>query len=358
MNNNLHIARLLETPKSSPEPTKGRLCFWKHRQRSQWAVCLHVHRIRGLPLMTNGQLITVGWKFKGSNKEEKTSPAEVCEGSASFDEVLFYHCSRIEDLCSVLKGVIVSVSLDCDVCRFKIDLSEAMLAEDLNVENGGKLVSFDLEGIGNGGVLSLSVYSTMLEEEEEAGKDDSENNEASKKIKCFSCLPKLKMLRIRRTSSSRSRPGFITIKNSTSRKLDHPQDSEEEESESFITTEKETFHLRHRHPPSDDLRNIDGEEFEDPEEERPCLEREMNSVEQFDAEEVEDEFLRMLEAKRWRAEMRGVGGGLDYNYDLSLDLSLDCNNLSLDLDSLVKEAEEEMNRTVEAWKSKTRESQV
>lgn len=99
-------------------------------------------------------------------------------------------------------------------------------------------------------------------------------------------------------------------------------DLADEEGEGFITLEKGVFPTcRPHHPPSDDLRNTDDEEYlEDP----LLLD---DGIELFDVEEVEDEFLRMLDPPRC----------------LSLDLELN-------LDCLIKEAEMELSRAAQSWK--------
>ena len=143
-------------------------------------VCLHVHRIRGLPPAAEGRFVAVGWRTRGSKWEKTTLPVEVSQGSACFDEVFLHYCSGVEEVRSALKGIVMSVSISSiDGCSnklngsFRIDLSEVVLAENLNLKNGGKMVSLDLEGIADGGVLSVGAYCRMLEEEEEANDNNN-----------------------------------------------------------------------------------------------------------------------------------------------------------------------------------------
>lgn len=120
----------------------------------------------------------------------------------------------------------------------------------------------------------------------------------------------------------------------------------DEEDGGFITIEKGTVCARSRRPPSDHLVNTD-EESGELEDEKPRLVMELND--EFDVEKVEDEFLRMLEEKYWKGKDRGEvwKRGVEGSLNLSLDLSLD-----LDLDSLIKEAEMELTKAAQVWKSR------
>jgi hypothetical protein len=131
-----------------------------------------------------------------------------------------------------------------------------------------------------------------------------------------SCLPDLSCLRnrqvaaaatgsARRATSVRSdRGGFITIENSVA-EMDAA-----EEGAGFITME---------------------------EDEKPCLLMELSEgAAALDVDKVEDEFLTMLE-DTYRARSKEIDKGL---------------SVTLDLDSLIKDAEMELAKAEQAWKSK------
>jgi hypothetical protein len=144
-----------------------------------------------------------------------------------------------------------------------------------------------------------------------------------------SCLPDLSCLRrnrqvaaaatgsARRATSVRSdRGGFITIENSVAEMMD-------EEGAGFITMEKGTISSRSR-----------PETVE--EDEKPCLFMELSEeTAAFDVDKVEDEFLTMLEDTYWARSKTEIDKGL-----------------SVTLDSLVKDAEMELAKAEQAWKSK------
>jgi hypothetical protein len=177
-----------------------------------------------------------------------------------------------------------------------------------------------------------------------------------------SCLPDLSCLRnrppvavdasgsARRATSLRSdRGGFITIENSVA-EMDGDVDAaafervedDEEEGAGFITMEKGKISSGSRralHPEDDE---------EEEEDEKPCLFMELSGeAAGFDVEEVEDEFLAMLEDKYWAemARSKEIEKGLSVSLDVGLDLGLD-------LDSLIRDAEMELGRAEQAWKSK------
>ncbi|XP_072973103.1 uncharacterized protein [Typha angustifolia] len=364
-----HGARLLEelgflhkSKGYSSETTTSRknvLCNWKWKlldylegirmRRSRCVVCLQVHHISGLPPAMEGRVVILGWKTKGC-KGEHTFPVHVNEGNANFDEIFLHYCGN--NIVSILKRFTIWVSLvdaaDCDLGTFHVDLSELAALENLNPRFGGKSMSFALGGIASGGTLSLSVYTRMIEEN-----SHDLNGQKESKSKCFSCLPDLSCLRsrpvtvsARRVPSLRSDRGFITIENLIEDQLD-------DEDGDFITIEKGTISSKSRRPLSDGLVNTDDDDDESggPEDEKPCLL--MDLADEFDVEKVEDEFLRMLEEKYCKAEeaeqwRKGVEGG---TLSLSLDLSLD-----LDLELLIKEAEIELTKATEMWKSRIGES--
>ena len=174
-----------------------------------------------------------------------------------------------------------------------------------------------------------------------------------------SCLPDLSCLRnrqvaaaasgggsARRATSIRSDRGggggFITIENSmaemdTAFGVAADQDVDEEGA-GFITMEKGTVSSRSRRPLSAD---------EEAEDEKPCLFMELSSEEAsaaLDVDRVEDEFLAMLEDRYW-ARSKEIEKGLGVSLDIGLDLGLD-------LDSLIKDAEMELAKAEQAWKSK------
>lgn len=283
-------------------------------RRSRCVVCLQVHKIETLPSSMDGRAVVVGWRTKWW-KGEQTLHVYVCQGIASFEEI-FLHCGNA-DVSSTSKSVTVWVSLvdavDCDLGTFHVDLSELAIVENSNSEFGGKAFSFDLTGAGHGGVLKLSLFCRIIEEDDEVEETIELEDKRRSKSKCFSCLPDLKSYRswsasTRRVQSFKSDPGFITIENSGSR--DQVDDDEDRE---FITMEKGRS------------------------EEKPCFL--MDITGEFDVEKVEDEFLRLLEDKHWKKTRDG---------DEKLKLSVD-----LDLETLIQEAELELMKASQVWKSKT-----
>jgi hypothetical protein len=180
-----------------------------------------------------------------------------------------------------------------------------------------------------------------------------------------SCLPDLSCLRnrqvaaaasgsARRATSIRSdRGGFITIENSVA-EMDgagaggaafRVSEDVDEESAGFITMEKGTVSSRSRRPLPDTVSSGSADE----EDEKPCLFMELSEeaasvASAFDVDKVEDEFLAMLEDKYW-ARSKEIEKGLSVSLDIGLDLGLD-------LDSLIKDAEMELAKAEQAWKSK------
>uniref|UniRef100_M8AS99 Uncharacterized protein n=1 Tax=Aegilops tauschii TaxID=37682 RepID=M8AS99_AEGTA len=148
-----------------------------------------------------------------------------------------------------------------------------------------------------------------------------ERKNKGKSLSYASCLPDLSCLRTRpppagaprRATSLRSeRGGFITIENSV---------TEMEEEEGFITMEKGTVSSRSR--------------------------RGAPGASALEVEGVEEEFLAMLEDKYWAemARSKEIEKGLSVTLDAGLDLGLD-------LDSLIRDAETELARAEQAWRSK------
>lgn len=183
-----------------------------------------------------------------------------------------------------------------------------------------------------------------------------------------SCLPDLNCLRnrpplavatsasTRRATSLRSdRGGFITIENSVA-EMDGINGAfghvevDDEEGAGFITMEKGTVSSRSRrafHPETltdDDDCGGSGVPEED---EKSCLFMELSGDASLEVEEVEEEFLAMLEDKYW--PMMSKSKEIEKGLSVSLDVGID---LGLDLDSLIKDAEMELARAEQAWKSK------
>ncbi|OAY75831.1 hypothetical protein ACMD2_01406, partial [Ananas comosus] len=322
-------------------------------RRSRCVVCLQIQQIAGLPPPMEARAVVVGWRTKGC-AGERTSPVRVAAGAAIFDEIFLHHCST--DVGSVRRGFAIWVSVadgdERELGAFRVDLSEFAAAGGsfLNSSFGGKSMSFALGGVAHGGVLSLSVYCRMVEDEDH----DITTRKSWNKTKCFSCLPDLNCLRSRPASASarrvpalRSDANFITIENPTEDIL-----RMDDEDGGFITLERGTISSRSQRPSSDTLVHTDGdeEEIEGREEEKPCLLMEFS--EEIDADKVEDEFLSMLEQKYWKGSnaepwRKVAEGSLSMSLDLSLDLGLD-----LDLDFLLKEAEVELAKAAQVWRSK------
>ena len=160
----------------------------------------------------------------------------------------------------------------------------------------------------------------------------------------------------RRATSIRSdRGGFITIENSVA-EMDGggaggaaafrvSSEDVDEEGAGFITMEKGTVSSRSRRPLPDTVSSGSADE----EDEKPCLFMELSEeaasvASAFDVDKVEDEFLAMLEDKYW-ARSKEIEKGLSVSLDIGLDLGLD-------LDSLIKDAEMELAKAEQAWKSK------
>ncbi|CAN6239044.1 unnamed protein product [Urochloa humidicola] len=178
-----------------------------------------------------------------------------------------------------------------------------------------------------------------------------------------SCLPDLSCLRnrqvaaassgsARRATSIRSDRGggFITIENSAA-EMDGGSGAAafrvaevvDEEGAGFITMEKGTVSSRSRRPLPETV-VVEEEEEED---EKPCLFMELSEeavASALDVDKVEEEFLAMLEDKYW-ARSKEIEKGLSVSLDIGLDLGLD-------LDSLIKDAEMELAKAEQAWKSK------
>lgn len=127
------------------------------------------------------------------------------------------------------------------------------------------------------------------------------------------------------------------------------EDVDEEEGAGFITMEKGRVSSRSssRPLPPGTVEEEDVDEEEEEEDEKPCLLMELSSeaaASAADVEKVEEEFLAMLEDRYW-ARSKEIEKGLGVSLDIGLDLGLD-------LDSLIKDAEMELAKAEQAWKSK------
>uniref|UniRef100_A0A0E0K6W4 C2 NT-type domain-containing protein n=1 Tax=Oryza punctata TaxID=4537 RepID=A0A0E0K6W4_ORYPU len=300
---------------------------------------------------------------------EHTSPVRVSRGAAAFDEVfLNYFVAGGATLRSfaVWAALVDSASArGGDLGSFPVDLTEIATAESSNPRFGGKALSFPLGGAVAGAVLTVSVYCRVMEQEENHGGANGHARAERKnkgKGSYASCLPDLSCLRnrpsaaaaasgsARRAASLRSdRGGFITIENSVAEMecgngggaFGRVEDVDEEGA-GFITMEKGTISSRSR-----SRRPVGEDEAGDMEDEKPCLLMELAPEEAaaaFDVEKVEEEFLAMLEDKYW-ARSKEIEKGLGVSLDMGLDLGLD-------LDSLIKDAEMELAKAEQAWRSK------
>ncbi|KAE8771042.1 hypothetical protein D1007_19961 [Hordeum vulgare] len=339
---------------------RGALGQWKCRlldslrpRRPRCVVCLQVQHVTGLPPDAEGRSVVVGWRSKGGEGEH-TAPVRVPRGgAAAFDEVfLHYFTAGGSTLRSFTVWAVLvdedSVPGGGDIGAFPVDLAEAAAAESSHPQFGGKALSFPLGGAAAGAVLTVSVYCRVMEEEiYDANGHARERKNKGKSASYASCLPDLSCLRTRpapvagvprRATSLRSeRGGFITIENSV---------AEMEEEEGFITMEKGTVSSRSRRAALA-LEALAAEEEED---EKPCLFMELSSSGEgasLEVEEVEEEFLAMLEDKYWAemARSKEIEKGLSVTLDAGLDLGLD-------LDTLIRDAETELARAEQAWKSK------
>ena len=148
------------------------------------------------------------------------------------------------------------------------------------------------------------------------------------------------------SARSDDRGGFITIENSMAEMHSGgagaafgllAEDLDWEEGAGFITMDMEKSRVSSSRPLPPDMVVV--------EEEKPCLLMELSSEEAaVDVEKVEDEFLAMLE-DRYLARSKEIEKGLGVSLDIGLDLGLD-------LDSLIKDAEMELAKAEQAWKSK------
>ncbi|KAJ3672156.1 hypothetical protein LUZ60_006877 [Juncus effusus] len=340
-------------------------------RRSHCVICIQVQQITNLPSAVEGRALIVGWKTKGS-KGEHTNPVYVDHRKANFDEIFLHYCGT-EKSQSQLRSFMIWVSLvdsaDCELGRFHVDLSELANNDQMssngnicsNSRFGGRGMRFTLGGMADGGILNLSVYCRMMDKDSQDVGDGRKNESKGRSLSYmsdFCCLrtPSVLTKRIPSLRSERDRGGFITIENSNSIHDDSIR-LEEDEDGGFITIEKGTISASSRsvRPPSDNLANTtdDDEDISGHEDEKACLMAELH--EDFDVEKVEDEFLTMLEDKYWKkgreVKVEPWRKGIEESLNLSIDLNLDL-DLDLNLDSLIKEAEIELAKAAQAWKSR------
>ncbi|KAK3155650.1 hypothetical protein QOZ80_2BG0205920 [Eleusine coracana subsp. coracana] len=387
--NLLHMA----SSRGSPEEGAGVLGQWKCKllgslggllpgRRPRCVMCLQVQRVTGLPAAAEGHGVVVGWRSKGGEGEH-TAPARVARGAAAFDEVFLHYLSAGG---ATLRHFTVWAALldteeDGNLGAFPVDLTEVAAAAETsnNPKFGGKVLSFPLGGAAAGAVLTVSIYCRVMEHEEKhlhgraghARDKQNRKNKGKQQGAYASCLPDLSCLRnrqvaaaassgsARRATSIRSDRGggggFITIENSVA-EMDaggggaaafRVAEDVDEEGAGFITMEKGTISSRSRRPlPETFVEEEDIAGVLLPEDEKPCLFMELSEEASaaFDVDKVEDEFLAMLEDKYW-ATSKEIEKGLSVGLDIGLDLGLD-------LDSLIKDAEMELAKAEQAWKSK------
>ncbi|CAL5020222.1 unnamed protein product [Urochloa decumbens] len=390
--NLLHMAARGSPPDGGGESGgRGALGQWKCRllgslgglrpRRARCVVCLQVQHVTGLPPAAEGRGVVVGWRGKGSEGEH-TSPARVARGAAAFDEVFLHYFTAGG---ATLRSFTVWAALLADSAAaaaaangdhlgaFPVDLAEVAAAETSNNPKfGGKALSFPLGGAAAGAVLTVSIYCRVMEPEENHGAnvEFSITGHAREKMRnkgkgaYASCLPDLSCLRnrqvaaaassgsARRATSIRSdRGGFITIENSAAemdggggafRVADEDVD---EEGAGFITMEKGRVSSRSRRPLPETV-VVSPPPADEEGDEKPCLFMELSeeAASALEVDRVEDEFLAMLEDKYW-ARSKEIEKGLSVSLDIGLDLGLD-------LDSLIKDAEMELAKAEQAWKSK------
>ncbi|KAL6911248.1 hypothetical protein ACP4OV_000053 [Aristida adscensionis] len=367
--NLLHMARASPDGGGAGGDGRGALGQWKCRllgslggllpRRARCVVCLQVQHVAGMPAAAEGRAVVAGWRSKGGEGEH-TAPARVARGAAAFDEVFLHYFAAGG---ATLRGFTVWAALldadDGDLGAFPVDLTEIAAAESSNPKFGGRALSFPLGGAAAGAVLTVSVYCRVMEHEENHGPHAGAHAREKKKNKgkgaYASCLPDLSCLRsrqvaasaaaARRATSVRSdRGGFITIENSAAAEMGGggfrvaAEEALDEEGAGFITMEKGTISSRWRPDAAAAAEMIAAGAL--PEDEKPCLFMELSeeaaAAAAFDVEEVEEEFLAMLEDRYW-ARSKEIEKGI---------------SMGLDLDALIKDAEMELAKAQQAWKSK------
>ncbi|KAG9447654.1 hypothetical protein H6P81_013782 [Aristolochia fimbriata] len=331
--------------------------FRRPRTRSRCLVCLQVHKIKDLPLCMEGTSLVLGWRTHGW-AGETTGSVHVHEGTADFDEIFLHYCT----VQSPSKSFSIWVStadekLVSDLGTFQVDLSQLKPVQNANPKFCGKTMSFDLGGRTAEGKLSVSLYYTIIEPEpgylqprrcDSIG--DAQEKSTTGGSKCFYCLPGLRKQRqtrlvsgsSRRVSSLNPDTSFITIENTTEN-----DDSYEDEDEGFITIERGLVRVRSWRPPS--LNSITSDDIE--------IEREKphqfsGFYEESEADQVENEFLQMLEGKSTNDSVAAQSlTKVDEKLNAGIDLDLNP-GLGFRLDSLLWAAEEELLKAShDVWKS-------
>ncbi|VAI63092.1 unnamed protein product [Triticum turgidum subsp. durum] len=301
---------------------RGALGQWKCRlldslrpRRPRCVVCLQVQHVTGMPPAAEGRGVVVGWRSKGGEGEH-TAPARVSRGgAAAFDEVfLHYFTAGGSTLRSFTVWAVLvdegSAPGDGDIGAFPVDLAEAAAAKSSHPQFGGKALSFPLGGAAAGAVLTVSVYCRVMEQEEVHGANGTLTgavHACGKQILNVSI--EVQSSKSVSTVSSRSRRAALAL-------------------EALAAAEEE-----------------------EAEDEKPCLFMELSSssgeASALEVEGVEEEFLAMLEDKYWAemARSKEIEKGLSVSLDAGLDLGLD-------LDTLIRDAETELARAEQAWRSK------
>ncbi|EMS47687.1 hypothetical protein TRIUR3_25081 [Triticum urartu] len=298
---------------------RGALGQWKCRlldslrpRRPRCVVCLQVQHVTGMPPAAEGRGVVVGWRSKGGEGEH-TAPARVSRGgAAAFDEVFLHYFTAGGSTLRSFTVWAVLVDEDSapgggDIGAFPVDLAEAAAAESSHPQFGGQALSFPLGGAAAGAVLTVSVYCRVMEQEEIHGANGTLTD---------ACMCEINSKRLHR--------------------------------DPVIQREKGGWRARPRRG-ARALEALAAEE--EAEDEKPCLFMELSSssgeASALEVEGVEEEFLAMLEDKYWAemARSKEIEKGLSVSLDAGLDLGLD-------LDTLIRDAETELARAEQAWRSK------
>ncbi|KAL4190600.1 hypothetical protein AMTRI_Chr07g25510 [Amborella trichopoda] len=325
-----------------------KLVGFRQNRCPSFIICLQIHHIRGLPSSIEGLKLTVNWGRSRNSPLEKTHPISVVHGVAEFDEVFLHYSDFSDELSNFWLWVLSDDSKGCEIVgAFELDLSElvleAVMAGNLNSNFrqsrfGGKTMRFGLCGVAGGGTLSASFYCRVVEGE--GGKHTMALNKyikyKKKKGNCCSCIPNFNQRRKSppliggpcRVTSLDSDPDYITIENS-------PEPT-------FVLIEKSLNKMKLKN------KKLENEELEKSFNEvalegakSPCLLVGTSSNAEIEIGKVEDEFLRMLDENN--SESFEKKGKENVGFDLDLDLDLDC---------IMKAAEMEIVKAIQACKSK------
>ncbi|MCD7455256.1 hypothetical protein HAX54_027515 [Datura stramonium] len=145
------------------------LTYIRHR-RFNCCFFLHVHSIEGLPVNFKDLALCVNWKRKG--EVMRTRPAQVCQGTAEFEETLMHSCSvygsrtghqhsaKYESKHFLLYVSVIGAPA-LDIGKHWVDLTRLLplTMEDLEEgrRNSGKwTTSFKLSGKAKGAMLNAS----------------------------------------------------------------------------------------------------------------------------------------------------------------------------------------------------------